>query len=288
MGTRFEDSKGRIDVYRFDPDDIVVDETLQGRWGSTDVTALAASIHAEGQLQPVGIRKDANGKAVLTYGFRRLQAIKLLKQQYPGESWAVLAKNHSVNDEAAFRQNLAENISRKDLSPVDLAHAVAIWKNKFHKKESEIAELMGKTNQWVTTMNRIIALPEDLLQQVHAGEVSVDAAINLAKMSSKTRADLVRNIKEAQAPKTQTNGNGKRKQADITKGDVAAAARKMIQDDPWEAPELGAAAEMTMAEFKAFLKKHGEVSPVRKILRLIEGTISEAEFLDTFYKLSEV
>jgi ParB-like chromosome segregation protein Spo0J len=56
---------GRGEVFFIDPQEIIVDEKLNGRWTPHDAEAvedMAKSFEAEGQLQPVQIRKVADNK----------------------------------------------------------------------------------------------------------------------------------------------------------------------------------------------------------------------------------
>jgi ParB-like chromosome segregation protein Spo0J len=62
---------GRGDVFFIDPQEIIVDEKLNGRWEPHDeaaISSLVKSYEEEGQLQAVQVRKVAENRVQLVMG----------------------------------------------------------------------------------------------------------------------------------------------------------------------------------------------------------------------------
>ena len=97
---------GRGDVFFIDPQAIIVDEKLNGRWTPHDgeaVEDMAKSFEAEGQLQPVQVRKVADNRVQLVLGYRRHRASLLYNQRHPDSPMKLKCVVVTVNDEEAYR-----------------------------------------------------------------------------------------------------------------------------------------------------------------------------------------
>lgn len=120
---------------------------------------LAASIKADGLLQPITLR-PVRGKPPyeIVAGERRFRAIQLL-------GWSkVPAMVRFLSDEQAASLMLAENVQRADLDPLDEAHAYAKRMEQFRWSISECAKRSKKSAQHVTARLSLL----DLLPEVQA------------------------------------------------------------------------------------------------------------------------
>lgn len=280
------ETHGKVDVFKFSPSDLILQEDLRGRKYEPDPTALAEDIEQNGQLEPIGIRKDLDGNPIVSYGYTRVKACLLLEKKHG--SWPILGMLVRGNDEAAFQQACSENLVRNNLSQVDMAHAVQTWRNRFHKTSQEIAKIFRKSQQWVSQMEKIITLSSAMQKKIHAGEVSVEAALELAGMPVEVAEEIVKEAvekaveKAAGTPGSQKPGNGKqkpgRKRATVT----AKAVREAARGKAGEGRAVGKARTgRTMADVKAFLLKHvGEVVS-DAMLDFIEGKRTEKQTCQT-------
>lgn len=185
MATTFQGAT-RADVQRFAPealDTIRLATNLRHDLG--DVEELARRIAADGQLQPGIVRRDSEGFPVLVAGYRRLAAIKLINATAghfgAPDALPFLAVFRSLNEDGALVLNLRENLDRKDLSPVDLAHAAAHlealgWERK------RIADAMRCTAAHVGSLLSLLELPGSIVTMAHRGEVPVSAALAMRKL----------------------------------------------------------------------------------------------------------
>ena len=94
---------------------------------------LAASITANGVVQPVLVRPLANGRFQLIAGERRWRASKLAgKATIP----AILRQ---VSDEQAMEITIVENLQRADLNPMEQARAFERLSREFHMTQEQMA-----------------------------------------------------------------------------------------------------------------------------------------------------
>jgi ParB family chromosome partitioning protein len=127
---------------------------------------LAASISANGVVQPVLVRPLANGRYQLIAGERRWRASELAgKKTIP----AILRQ---VSDEQAMEITIVENLQRADLNPMEQAHAFERLSREFHMTQEQMAVRTGKDRATVSNFLRLLKLPESLQTRVESGELS--------------------------------------------------------------------------------------------------------------------
>ena len=75
---------------------------------------------------------------------------------------------------------LAENLFRKDLSPVEMAVAVVALIKEGGMAREQVASICHRPSAWVREQEEIVSWPADVQNAVHNGWLSVSAASNLA------------------------------------------------------------------------------------------------------------
>ena len=114
---------------------------------------LAASITANGVVQPVLVRPQANGRFQLIAGERRWRASQLAgKATIP----AILRQ---VSDEQAMEITIVENLQRADLNPMEQARAFERLSREFHMTQEQMAVRTGKDRATVANFLRLLRLP---------------------------------------------------------------------------------------------------------------------------------
>jgi ParB family transcriptional regulator, chromosome partitioning protein len=127
---------------------------------------LAASITANGVVQPVLVRPLANGRFQLIAGERRWRASERAgKQTIP----AILRQ---VSDEQAMEITIVENLQRADLNPMEQARAFERLSREFHMTQEQMAQRTGKDRASVANFLRLLKLPAGVQARVEAGELS--------------------------------------------------------------------------------------------------------------------
>jgi ParB family chromosome partitioning protein len=127
---------------------------------------LAASITANGVVQPILVRPQASGRFQLIAGERRWRASQLAgKQTIP----AILRQ---VSDEQAMEITIVENLQRADLNPMEQARAFERLSREFHMTQEQMAVRTGKDRATVANFLRLLRLPAAVQARVEAGDIS--------------------------------------------------------------------------------------------------------------------
>ena len=127
---------------------------------------LAASITANGVVQPVLVRPEANGRFQLIAGERRWRASQLAgKETIP----AILRQ---VSDEQAMEITIVENLQRSDLNPMEQARAFDRLSREFHMTQEQMAQRTGKDRATVANFLRLLKLPSSVQARVESGQLT--------------------------------------------------------------------------------------------------------------------
>jgi ParB family chromosome partitioning protein len=138
----------------------------RSRMDESQLAELAASIAANGVVQPVLVRPLASGKFQLIAGERRWKASQLAgKETIP----AILRQ---VSDEQAMEITIVENLQREDLNAMEQAHAFDRLAREFHMTQEQMAHRTGKDRATVSNFLRLLKLPESVQVRVESGELS--------------------------------------------------------------------------------------------------------------------
>jgi ParB family chromosome partitioning protein len=130
------------------------------------LTELAASITANGVVQPILVRPQASGRYQLIAGERRWRASQLAgKLTIP----AILRQ---VSDEQAMEITIVENLQRADLNPMEQARAFERLAREFHMTQEQMAVRTGKDRATVANFLRLLRLPASVQARVEAGDIS--------------------------------------------------------------------------------------------------------------------
>lgn len=120
----------------------------------TALTELADSIRAQGLIQPIVVRKQAENHYEIIAGERRTRAAKIAGlTEVP-----VVVKE--VSDEAALAIALIENIQREDLNAIEEAQALKKLQQQFDLTHEAVAEAVGKSRSMVTNLMRLLQLDD--------------------------------------------------------------------------------------------------------------------------------
>ena len=127
---------------------------------------LAASIRANGVVQPILVRPQPNGRFQLIAGERRWRAsMQAGKTTIP----AILRQ---VSDEQAMEITIVENLQREDLNPMEQARAFERLGREFHMTQEQIATRTGKDRASIGNFLRLLKLPQRVQTRVETGEIS--------------------------------------------------------------------------------------------------------------------
>lgn len=155
------------------------------------IDELAASIKEKGILQPVIVKRLAEGRYSLICGERRWRAARLCGlTEIP-----VVIKD--IADEDFLEWALIENIQREDLNPIEEAQAYWRLGEESGLSQDEIAKRVGKDRSTVANMIRLLRLPEEVRALLVTGRLnSGHARALLALLTPEHQRQLARRIAE--------------------------------------------------------------------------------------------
>ncbi len=126
---------------------------------------LAVSIHNNGLLQPVVLRKDEDGYQLIA-GERRLRACKLLNMS---EIDAVIIE---ADDCQSSMMAIIENIQREDLNPIDEANGYLQLLRMSGFTQSQLATQLGKSQGAIANKLRLLNLTDEVQQAIAEKKIS--------------------------------------------------------------------------------------------------------------------
>jgi len=144
------------------------------------LNALAASIKAQGIMQPILVRKLPGERFEIIAGERRWRAAQLAGlAEVP-----VLVRD--VPDEAALAMSLIENIQRENLNPLEEAAGIQRLLDEFSMTHQAAAEAVGRSRSAVTNLLRLLSLAppvQDMLMhsRIDMGHARALLPLGLAK-----------------------------------------------------------------------------------------------------------
>ncbi|MFA7075438.1 MAG: ParB/RepB/Spo0J family partition protein [Candidatus Izemoplasmatales bacterium] len=141
---------------------------------------LADSIRSNGVLQPVIVKKVANGY-MLVAGERRCRASKI------AGFTTVPAIVRDYNNQYLAELALLENIQREDLSIVEEAEAYQNAIKLLNLTHLELAQKIGKSRSYISNALGILTLPIEVLDEINKGNISMGHARSLSKLKDVSR-----------------------------------------------------------------------------------------------------
>jgi ParB family chromosome partitioning protein len=145
------------------------------RFDDAALQELAASIKATGVLQPVLVRRQADGYQLVA-GERRLRAAQIAGlEKIP----AILKQ---VDDRQMMELALIENIQREDLNPIDEAYKALV--STVGLTHDQLSERVGKQRSSISNALRLLTLPAEVQDMVSRGTLSAGHARALLGLDS--------------------------------------------------------------------------------------------------------
>lgn len=141
---------------------------------------LADSIRQNGVLQPIIVKRIADGH-MLVAGERRVKASKMAGFD------TIPAIIRDYNDRFLAELALLENIQREDLTIVEEAEAYQNAIDSLQLTHMELAQKIGKSRSYVSNALGILSLPDDVLEKIGNGNISMGHARALSKLKNTER-----------------------------------------------------------------------------------------------------
>lgn len=149
---------------------------------------LAASIRAQGVVQPIVVKPDGKGEYEIIAGERRWRAAQIAGLQ------EIPAVVRDVPDKAAMAMALIENIQRENLNPMEEANALQRLIDEFTLTHQEVAEAVGRSRAAVSNLLRLLELNEDLKRMVEQRALEMGHARALLALKGAAQSAAAREV----------------------------------------------------------------------------------------------
>src|SRR4029450_7832482 len=149
------------------------------RFDDETIAALAASIREVGILQPLVVRRAADGRYEVIAGERRLRAGKGARLA------TVPVVLRESGDHDLLRDALIENIHREDLNPIEQADPFKALLGELGLKQEELADRVGVSRSHIANTIRLLALPLDVQQLLTDDKITAGHARALLSLGDK-------------------------------------------------------------------------------------------------------
>jgi ParB family chromosome partitioning protein len=138
---------------------------------------LAASIKAQGLIQPISVRPVSTGRYEIIAGERRWRAAQIAGlAEVP-----VLIRD--IPDDAALAMSLIENIQREDLNPLEEAAGIQRLIDEFQMTHQQAADAVGRSRSAASNLLRLLQLAKPAQDMLMAGDIEMGHARALLPLS---------------------------------------------------------------------------------------------------------
>ena len=201
-------------------------------WNDEALDELAASIKAQGLIQPVVVRELGKNSYELIAGERRWRAA----QRAQMAEMPALVKN--VPEAAVPAMALIENIQRQDLTPLEEADALKRLIDDFDLTHQQAADAVGRSRAAVSNLLRLTEMPESIKRLLDEGKLEMGHARCLLTLPERDAESLaleaarhgwsVRELEDA-ARRAQQAPKGKAKSAPPRDANIADLERQLSE-----------------------------------------------------------
>ncbi len=180
LGPKVDDAAPAAPAVEGAPSTLTLDQLVPGqyqprtRMDEGALYELAESIKAQGVMQPILVRRLADGENAGKYeiiaGERRFRASRLAGL----DTVPVLVRE--VPNEAAAAMALIENIQREDLNPLEEAQGLQRLIKEFGLTHEQAAQAVGRSRSAASNLLRLLNLADPVQTMLMAGDIDMGHA----------------------------------------------------------------------------------------------------------------
>ena len=149
---------------------------------------LAASIKAQGIMQPIMVRPVGDDAYEIIAGERRWRA-----SQIAGLA-EVPCLVRDIPDEAALAMSLIENIQREDLNPLEEAGGIQRLIDEFEMTHQQAADAVGRSRPAASNLLRLLNLVKPVQELLMAGDIDMGHARALLPLDGAGQIQLANQV----------------------------------------------------------------------------------------------
>ena len=150
------------------------------------IEELATTLKEQGLLQPIILRKPADGpegEYEIIAGERRFRASKLAKKK------TIPAIIREFDEAQMMEVAVLENLQREDLTPLEEAQAYEMLQKNLGLTQAEVSKRLGKSRPYIANYLRLLTLPQKTKRLLQRGELSMGQARTLLGLKDKDSID---------------------------------------------------------------------------------------------------
>lgn len=150
------------------------------------LSELADSLRTLGVIQPVTVRRNADGKYMLISGERRWRASQLAGLE------TLPAYVREAEDADLHAMALVENLQREDLNAIEVALGLQRLVEECGLTQDALSEKVGMKRPTVANYMRLLKLPAEVQLALKEGAISMGHAKALAGADERRQLSLMR------------------------------------------------------------------------------------------------
>jgi len=149
---------------------------------------LAASIKAQGVMQPILVRPIDGSKYEIIAGERRWRAAQI------AELDDVPCLVREIPDEAALAMSLIENIQREDLNPLEEAGGIQRLIDEFGMTHQQAADAVGRSRPAASNLLRLLNLAGAVQELLMAGDIDMGHARAILPLDGASQIQVANHV----------------------------------------------------------------------------------------------
>jgi len=149
---------------------------------------LAASIKAQGVMQPILVRPVGEDFYEIIAGERRWRAAQI------AELRQVPCLVREIPDEAALAMSLIENIQRENLNPLEEAGGIQRLIDEFSMTHQQAADAVGRSRPAASNLLRLLNLARPVQELLMAGDIDMGHARAMLPLDPASQIQLANQV----------------------------------------------------------------------------------------------
>jgi len=149
---------------------------------------LAASIKAQGIMQPILVRPISGDAFEIIAGERRWRAAEIAGLD------SVPCLVREIPDDAALAMSLIENIQRENLNPLEEAGGIQRLIDEFGMTHQQAADAVGRSRPAATNLLRLLHLAQPVQELLMAGDIDMGHARALLPLDGASQIRIANQV----------------------------------------------------------------------------------------------
>ncbi len=172
----------------------IVEDPRNERKTYRGIDQLIETIKSIGIIEPPTVVPIEDDRYMLTTGHRRFRAAKEV-----GLVEIPVIIGDAEEERVRRQKSIISNVQRQDVDPIEVAEGLIALKedDPTLKTNRDVARVIGKFEQWVGEMLKILHLPKEMKNKISAAPTKVpfDAAVQVARLSNpQSQREILKDI----------------------------------------------------------------------------------------------